>query len=262
MEWRCLHVKDLEDGHLPMKDVAVPGDTLFDTSTKLRQSKSELERCLLRQEELAMSYASVLAMMGDAEATGVKDYLSVPMSLGLSPDLPSTATNADEYLKLVTDFPAVYRIEIEHIFEDEIDEYQDGKDLQRDCLLLNGQLLVGAEQGYAKIVQETQQFSGSERCAKRILQALNRTFSGGTAFDHILRCFGSEFVDITPASADAKPLTVAVTKGLSLGSAHTRYLIFSQSSGEKICEVDAHFTFRMVGENMLTPFLFFEKKNL
>lgn len=261
MEWRCLQIADLEDDNLPAQNLTVPGDKLFDSRKKLQHAKSELERYLLRQEEVVMSYASVLAAMGGQAAVGMDDFRDVPVPMQLFPALPSAASTEEEYVKILTDFPSVYRIEIQNDFDEDVNEYQDGKDLQRDCLVLNGQFMAGAEYGYPRIVEETQYFAGTERSAKRILQKLNRTFSGGTAFDHILRCFGSEFVDITPASADAKPLTVAVTERISIGSAHTRYLIFL-SNGNKICEIDAHFTFRMLGEEMRTPFLFFEKNLL
>jgi len=256
MEWRCLRLQDLHHDatfdHPPCSK-SVPGDKLFDSHRTHLEAKADLERYLLSHQNLTMGYASVLAAMG----ADIEDFHVAP-SLSLDPHLPSAAKDEDEYVRNLSDFPDVFRLPLEHTM-DEVDEYQDGKDLQRDSLILNGHLLAGAELGYQGIVQETMRYGTSEKRAKRILQVLNRTFSGGSAFDHVLRCFGSEFVDITPASADAKPLAVAVTKGTSIGSAHTRYVLYLQSSGRKICEVDATFTFDMK-EEMRTFFLFFEKK--
>merc|ERR1712112_176333 len=97
----------------------------------------------------------------------IEDFHVAP-SLSLDPHLPSAAKDEDEYIRNLLDFPDVFRLPLEHTM-DEVDEYQDGKDLQRDCLILNGHLLAGAELGYQGIVQETMRYGTSEKRAKRIL---------------------------------------------------------------------------------------------
>jgi len=258
-EWACLKVKDVDE--LPTvvlrESLSLPGDKLWETKGRLQHAKSQLERCLFRLEDLVINYACVLAgMTGDGP--GIDAFLDVPLNMDIKPQLPSAAKDLNEYHRLCKEFPNILRISIDCEFAHEVDEYQDGKDLQRDSLVLNGEFISGADYGYKKIVEEVTHWCSSEKTAKKILQALNRTFSGGTAFDHVLQTFGTDFVDITPASAEAKPLTVAVSPTAAIGSAHTRYLVFAENAGAQILEVNAFFTFRMVHGKMHSPFLFLD----
>ena len=113
------------------------------------------------------------------------------------------------------------------------EEYQDGKDLQRDQILLNGVLHQGgndAGNGYSVIVQavvselkavaaavsqklEVHQEEEYIALAKRILNAANRTESGGSSYEAIsyilLNKEEQQHVILRPNSMDAKPLNIA-----------------------------------------------------
>jgi len=258
MEWACLMIKDLDQ--LPTAPITLPGDKLWELRDRLQNAKSQLEQCLFRYEDLSIHYAAVLASMKN-EGPGIQPFMNVPLHMDREPTLPSSAQDLQEYQKICQDFPDVWRVKIEQAVQGKVDEYQDGKDLQRDNLILNGEFIAGSEYGYARIVEAVQNWCEDEEVAKKILQALNRTTSGGTAFDRILQTFGQpDLVDITPASKEAKPLTVAVSKDGAIGCAHTQYLIFDQITAEKILEVDTYFTFRMVNGSITTIFLFIDRR--
>lgn len=260
MEWKCLMVKDLDQ--LATPEVNLPGDKLWDMRTKLRETKSQLEKCLFHYDDLAINYAAVLASMKD-EGPGIGALMDVALDIDRTPELPAHASNIEEYKKLCRTFSKVWRIRIDQPCQGDVDEYQDGKDLQRDSMILNGEFIAGAEYGYARIVEAVTFWSENENTAKRILQALNRTTSGGTAFDHVLRSFGNfELVNISPASKEAKPLAVAVSNIAAIGCAHTQYLVYEQENNEKIAEIDAYFTFRMSGDQMQSSFLFLDLRHM
>lgn len=138
---------------------------------------------------------------------------------------------------------------------EESEEYQDGKDLQRDQICINGELIQGKEGGYdyivGKVVNELHRIASnvSERfvvenhetflaLAKRILHVANRTQSGGASYemlDHVLR--HPSYSILRPNSKDATPLDVTIDlgpymfeKGWAWGfrvsvEAHTSYAI-------------------------------------
>lgn len=111
------------------------------------------------------------------------------------------------------------------------EEYQDGKDLQRDQICINGELIQGKEGGYGHIVEKLVDelhcvaSSVSERfvvenqdtflaLAKRILHVANRTQSGGASYetlDHVLR--HPSWSILRPNSKEATPLDVAIDVG-------------------------------------------------
>jgi len=256
VEWKCLMVKDLDQ--LATPEVNLPGDKLWEMRKKLKETKSQLEKCLFFYDDLAINYAAVLASIRD-DGPGLGALMDVALDMDRTPEVPANATNIEEYKKMCKTFSKVWRIRIDQPVQGDVDEYQDGKDLQRDSMVLNGEFISGAEYGYARIVEAVTCWSENENNAKRILQALNRTTSGGTAFDHVLRSFGNfELVNISPASKEAKPLAVAVSNKASIGCAHTQYLVYEQENNEKIAEIDAYFTFRMTGDQMQSSFLFLD----
>lgn len=137
----------------------------------------------------------------------------------------------------------------------EHEEDQDGKDLQRDQICINGKLLRGREGGYDQIVTNfvhelhrlasdvSDRFVADNQdtfvaLAKRILHVANRTQSGGVSYemlDRVLR--HPSWSILRPNSKEAMPLKVDIDvgpykheKGWAWGfrisvQAHTAYAI-------------------------------------
>ncbi|CAD7935954.1 unnamed protein product [Amoebophrya sp. A25] len=162
---------------------------------------------------------------------------------------------------------------------------QNQKDLQRDTLQVNGRTFCSAQ--YAKIVDfvkseillaeqvgvsqtgggATSSYSSlrlanhvlpgpqaagtsidaSTLVAKQLLSRVNRTYSGGLAFEQVLEHFGqANGVLVAPDSASAQPLELFCARNVAVGRAHTRYrlLLEDLSEGTKsLGWIDAHFVF-------------------
>ena len=115
---------------------------------------------------------------------------------------------------------------------------QDTKDIQRDSVCLNGQLLVGSEcGGYSTILDALvecitagglhgdDEWEDVETLGQVVLSIANRTFSGGIAFDEILKNFPSLNWLVSPISNEAQPLDIIISGSRAFVRAHTRYLV-------------------------------------
>merc|ERR1712129_144246 len=118
----------------------------------------------------------------------------------------------------------------------------------------------GAQGGYAAAVEAIArglssaaaagmagQVKAKEHASQLMLSVLNRTSSGFAAFEEVLRLFDClDVVVISPDSAAAHPLEVAVLAGCALGRAHTRYVVRqADGCGEPLVTVDAEFSFQV-----------------
>merc|ERR1712129_298309 len=118
----------------------------------------------------------------------------------------------------------------------------------------------GAQGGYAAAVEAIArglssaaaagmagQVKATEHASQLMLSVLNRTSSGFAAFEEVLRLFDClDVVVISPDSAAAHPLEVAVLSGCALGCAHTRYAVRrADAAGDPLAIVDAEYTFRL-----------------
>jgi hypothetical protein len=98
-------------------------------------------------------------------------------------------------------------------------EHQSMRDIERDELVLNGHRYKGGQGSYAKVVAwlsaaATRQLEAVsapadavapevvEAFARRVLREVNRTNSGGTAYDVLNRCMGVE--DVATVVPDSK----------------------------------------------------------
>eukprot|EP00928_Gymnodinium_smaydae_P030925 TRINITY_DN22859_c0_g4_i1.p1 TRINITY_DN22859_c0_g4~~TRINITY_DN22859_c0_g4_i1.p1 ORF type:complete len:378 (+),score=108.83 TRINITY_DN22859_c0_g4_i1:64-1197(+) len=163
----------------------------------------------------------------------------------------------EEYKRLLAGFPPelVVRRSLRLCVGD-VNQYQDKKDIGRDQLIVNGRLISGAQGGYAAAVgaiaaslgEASRWAEGSaDRAARLLLSVLNRTSSGFTAFEEVLRLYDcQDAVIVSPESAQARPLELSVLEGVALGRAHTRYAVrLPDGSGEPLLVVDAVFVFRV-----------------
>lgn len=205
--------------------------------------------------------AAARAAHKEEEVFGVSSALLRPPALELS--LPAAATTLAEYQRKLEGLPRVLCIERKtRLCVGEVDKYQDGKDIGRDSLVINGCPISGAQGGYASVVEAITKgldaavastggaawpSEASERAAQMVLGVLNRTTSGFAAFEEVLRMFDCmDVVIISPDSAAARPLEAAVLCGCALGRAHTRYAVRrADAAGDPLAVVDAEFTFRV-----------------
>lgn len=200
------------------------------------------------------------------EVFGFSEHAPKPPPLELS--LPSAAASFPDYQKRLEVLPRVFYLERKvRLCMGEVDKYQDGKDISRDELVVNGHPVSGAKGGYAAAVDALASGvraaaaggtaaglaapAAAERGAQLLLSVLNRTSSGFAAFEEVLRAFDClDAVIVSPDSAAARPLEAAVLGGLvrggALGRAHTRYAVRGAAGdGEPLAVIDAEFSFRV-----------------
>lgn len=194
-----------------------------------------------------------------AEAFGLAAAPTAPPALELSP--PSGAVGGPpDYKRRLEALPRALYIERKvRLCMGEVDKYQDGKDIGRDELIVNGAHLSGAKGGYAAAVEaiaaglragdrsEAWPPEPAERAAQLLLSVLNRTSSGFAAFEEVLRLYDChDAVIVSPDSAAARPLEASVVSGCALGRAHTRYAVRGLSGdGAPLAVIDTEFCFRI-----------------
>ena len=151
------------------------------------------------------------------------DFCRSSTSLPTSPP----ARNFDEYKAFIESFDVACIEVCDQVSGHSVCVAQDKKDLERDSVNINGNLFVGAETGYEGIVNFLSHIVGNEIVPRLALSIANRTFSGGVAFDQVMRHFHVEnLVSIAPISAQAEPLDIAVVpERCVLIRAHTRYAL-------------------------------------
>ena len=156
--------------------------------------------------------------------------------------IPSSATSMDEYLAMVRQWNLVCVSVTPALSTHIVDAHQDQKDLQRDCVRINGEVLNGSVVGYPSILKQLSEAAcGDTALATRSLSVANRTFSGGVSFDQVMRFFANEqLVFLAPDSTSAEPLdVVAGDNGVVHVKAHTRYSVFGEKDGRNLFSVDA-----------------------
>mmetsp|Transcript_11521 Transcript_11521/g.21792 ORF Transcript_11521/g.21792 Transcript_11521/m.21792 type:complete len:341 (-) Transcript_11521:7-1029(-) len=175
--------------------------------------------------------------------------------------LPSSASSFSEFQERLATLPACLTLQRSlHISAKKVDTRQDEKDINRDKLEVNGVEVHGAEGGYqaavatiAKALQAGDVAASrptwpshlATRAAQGLLSALNRTTSGFMAFEEVLRFYDCpDIVVVSPESAAARPLEAAITGGVVLGRAHTRYAVHSADGAQRVATVDAFVVFR------------------
>lgn len=175
----------------------------------------------------------------------------------VSTELPSESTDLAGYQKRLNALPEVICADSPlKLSVSLIDEYQDGKDIKRDDICVNGKEVRGAN-GYDAVLEVlskafasadskfARDSDGARRASQMMLSALNRTTSGFKAFEQVLRVFNClDAVIVSPDSKAAKPLEAVILEGIALGRAHTRYDVFTME-GTPLLHVDAFFVFRV-----------------
>ena len=142
--------------------------------------------------------------------------------------LPCSAETLEEYVSRVQTIGSVC-VPVSPLLTTHLEsstQTQDMKDIQRDSVVVNGKLLLGAEMGYQKIVNAIAKeivcsSVDAEEIAQKALSVANRTFS------NVLKIFAAEeLVLVVPVSVEAEPLDITVVTNpscLVLIRAHTRY---------------------------------------
>eukprot|EP00933_Yihiella_yeosuensis_P072069 TRINITY_DN8035_c0_g1_i5.p1 TRINITY_DN8035_c0_g1~~TRINITY_DN8035_c0_g1_i5.p1 ORF type:complete len:359 (-),score=88.51 TRINITY_DN8035_c0_g1_i5:166-1242(-) len=185
----------------------------------------------------------------------------------VSPSYPSDATNLEDYEQRLAALPSALFIGRElRMAVKALDRYQDAKDINRDNLIVNGREISGARGGYeaaveaiaeglrageAAVGRETWPSEAQTLAAQLLLGVLNRTTSGFAAFEEVLKLLNcDDVVVVSPESAAAEPLQAAITGGVALGRAHTRYAIHRCDGSGKIAVFDAFFSFRVDSDSL------------
>ncbi|TMW61296.1 hypothetical protein Poli38472_013759 [Pythium oligandrum] len=152
----------------------------------------------------------------------------------------STSASFDAYLRRVvalcdTDLHSLFRVSQ----LTEAEAFQDAKDIQRDELVVNSEEVVGAI-GYDEIVNRIQahirsqisshlgsidedNYDKTRVVAQQILNACNRTESGGTSYETLSQFVSNHTMDhvlIRPASEKAPPLRIDMDVGPFRDEAH------------------------------------------
>jgi hypothetical protein len=166
--------------------------------------------------------------------------------------VPSSAQSIREYMDLMKQLGSTICVNVTTLLLREVqstNNYQDIRDIQRDSVSVNGEMYLGSQVGYDKIVnsiaKRIKSTSDVEEIAKRALSIANRTFSGGIAFDNVISTFSAEnIVMVVPVSAEADPLDITVVDRPDaspsvLIRAHTKYRLESVTDGHSVGTVDA-----------------------
>jgi len=195
------------------------------------------QRARIDELQLKMCSATFHTLMADVGLhSGNKIDRFSPMNFCFS----QTETFVDDYSVKVTSFDVSESVKMHasQVFADpNVFLNQDAKDIQRDSVCLNSQLLIGSEcGGYQTILEVLVECIGAagvhaddewediEQVAQVILSLANRTFSGGISFDKVLSLFQEKWL-VSPVSNEAEPLDVIVTRASALVRAHTKYAL-------------------------------------
>lgn len=250
-------------------------EALFAAQRTLHDSAFELQAALAQVEMLQIDSAALVANLehGPLRAPGTERLVDVGVTAveafgsAAGPVMPpsvldglaalGSAETVVEYERRLATFPpSLFIGRTLRLCVAEVDQYQDAKDIGRDTVVVNGHCISGARGGYRAAVDElvaglratgTWTCEAAERAAQLILGALNRTSSGGTAFEQVFKIFDCpDVVFIAPESAAARPLEAILLDGVVLGRAHTRYGLHTVGGeGSAMAVVDANFTFRL-----------------
>lgn len=258
-------------------------DAFFAAPRALQGIAAELQEVLADLEALRHEAATLIGSIAHGPweppapaASGGRIWVGRPaeevFGIGALPVRPpelelnllTQASSLNDYQRKLESLPRILFVERKlRLCMKEVDKYQDGKDISRDELVVNGRPTSGAQRGYAAAVEAIGdalraavlsvgapmwQPEATERAAQLLLGVLNRTSSGFAAFEEVLRLFDCvDVVVVSPESAAARPLEVAAVRGCVLGRAHTRYAVWrADGSGDApLAVVDAEFAFRL-----------------
>mmetsp|Transcript_62762 Transcript_62762/g.132553 ORF Transcript_62762/g.132553 Transcript_62762/m.132553 type:complete len:392 (-) Transcript_62762:243-1418(-) len=257
-------------------------DIFFQAPRALHELAVELQELMVKMKLVHFDRATLLASLAygplrsPAQASANTATSLDGISIGLdwpekAPELEvswpsSSSSSLDAYTRLLHSLPHHLHLARDvRLSMRDVDKYQDKKDISRDELIVNGTFYSGAQGGYdaaieaiAVAVQRSEEDEGArklrnwsqerlERAAQLLLSVLNRTSSGFAAFEQVLQIFDcQDVVIISPDSAAAKPLEVAIIGGVALGRAHTRYIVRrSDGGGDPLATVDTSFTFEL-----------------
>eukprot|EP00930_Biecheleria_cincta_P051358 TRINITY_DN36539_c0_g1_i1.p1 TRINITY_DN36539_c0_g1~~TRINITY_DN36539_c0_g1_i1.p1 ORF type:complete len:342 (-),score=66.48 TRINITY_DN36539_c0_g1_i1:38-1063(-) len=227
---------------------------------------------MMQFETAALVAAIAHGPLRPPESTGSGPWIGLPARAVFGPEvmapvppettaasMPASATSLEEYELRVAGLPRLLVIGRDlELSVKALDPKQDEKDINRDNLIVNSQEISGSKGGYKAAVAAIAsglQLSGTAANSEEehlgaqvLLSALNRTCSGFVAFREVLRIFDCDpLVVVSPESAAAKPLEAAITAGVALGCAHTRYAVHrADGSGSgPVTAIDAYFHFRV-----------------
>jgi hypothetical protein len=212
-------------------DGAVPTASSSNKFRSVLSGLNSVKRKIDRfRQNVAMTAFHAISAVPSESSVSPLDFAAASEQLDPS-SLPSSARSLEQYTRLLEAVSSVCLpvtpLLLSHLRIDT--RTQDVKDIQRDSVVVNGQLLTGASSGYQKIVNSiAKQITApvdAEEIAQKSLSVANRTFSGGISLDHVLKIFGSDdLVLVVPVSAEAEPLDVTVVAGEKvLIRAHTKY---------------------------------------
>ena len=232
------------------KGVEVP-PTRHGRFESVRNTVSLMKKKLTKLKyNLSMTTMHALSTFGSSHETFVSPLDFATQGGEELPNLPSGAADMNQYVELLTGVEtccvSVTSLLMDHIRDSRTSANldQDLKDIQRDSVVVNGQLFRGAETGYQRIVNEiAKEITANvdaEEISRIALSVANRTFSGGIAFDNVIKIFMSDALDVlvVPISAEAEPLDVAIVSPCSVVvRAHTKYRI--ESEGKPVALVNA-----------------------
>jgi hypothetical protein len=206
--------------------------------SKFRNLEKQLgaQRARIDELQLKMCSATFHTLMADVGLhSGNKIDRFSPLNFCFS----QTETFFDDSVKVTSfDVSESVKMHASQFFADpNVFLSQDAKDIQRDSVCLNSQLLIGSEcGGYQTILEVLVECIGAagvhaddewediEQIAQVILSLANRTFSGGISFDKVLSLFQEKWL-VSPVSNEAEPLDVIVTRASALVRAHTKYAL-------------------------------------
>ncbi|CAJ1358090.1 unnamed protein product [Effrenium voratum] len=274
--WACLGPADLEADLAAAEPQAaelrrsLEVDIDFFTARHAadRKMASGLQRLCAEAELLQFNLASMVAKVAHGPlAPGPASW--GPGSNVFGPEaqvpLPSLSlavpggSGLAEYLERLAALPRCVAVARDlHFAASKLDVRQDEKDINRDRLEVNGVEVFGAQGGYQAAVAAVvgalragdaaaglPAWGEEATCAAQLLLSnLNRTTSGFVAFEEILKLLDSPEVVISPESAKARPLEAALTGGVALARAHTRYAVH-RAEGGRLAAFDVFVCFRV-----------------
>eukprot|EP00434_Breviolum_minutum_P002334 symbB.v1.2.002060.t1/scaffold76.1/size347525/9 len=243
------------------KDAAVLSSD-FDNliASRLQQFCAEAEQM---QFNLA-SMVSKVAAPGPLAPPGVSETVSCVAGAELQAlpvaqhfPWPSSAQTLPEYQQRLVAMPSCVALRRElQLSLSKLDCRQDEKDINRDVLEVNGLEVKGSEGGYHAAVNSISHalhlhagMGNTREAAQLLLSILNRTTSGFLAFEEALMLLNApDFVVLSPESAKARPLELAIVGGMAMGRAHTRYAVHRADASGELLAVDAFVCFRVSPE--------------
>eukprot|EP00931_Biecheleriopsis_adriatica_P057417 TRINITY_DN34052_c0_g1_i1.p1 TRINITY_DN34052_c0_g1~~TRINITY_DN34052_c0_g1_i1.p1 ORF type:complete len:370 (+),score=101.00 TRINITY_DN34052_c0_g1_i1:52-1161(+) len=281
----------LKRGAGGMLDASVDTDVFLAAQTAIRDMAADLHGVIAEVEMLQFNTAALVASVahgpfrppGLPESGGkwiglpAKDVFGPDAAPPLAPLEAATpcalggASSLADYEQRLEALPRALVLGREITLSVKgLDCRQDEKDINRDNLIVNGVEISGAQGGYQAAVaaiaaglRAGEAAAGrpgwpeaaEHLCAQLLLGALNRTTSGFAAFEEVLKlldCPG--VVVVSPQSAAARPLEAAITGGVALGRAHTRYGVHRADGGgdKPLALIDAYFTFRVSSQDLFS----------